>query len=394
MAIDVLGKDHQVIQQIEMLLDDEQGSFSQEQYKKKAAARDELRKGTSKYDYTQRQTSEPPVFQHPEIQILYNNGVNIEREDLEKILRLPQESLKDDLIKVLEDAINRLEFFRKIWEEDDWHSHTTFPLHALALLTEIKANDGLGIMMDHFSNHPDIIDFWYGDHKFETFWRFVYRLDKNDLTKLLVFEKDKNTGEIAKIVIQQAVTQIVHNDPNRKEEVINWYKDILDYFWENRNDPLESDVDVISHAIAEICDFSDESFLPIVQRFFDEGYVDVMLCGDYNSIKEDIMDKSYPAMATKVEDNIFSLYQKIRKQWYGEETEEERLERMAEARRKIAELKKEKAEKEAELRVLQQKLNARKGSTSTSAVKGKVKVGRNDPCPCGSGKKYKKCCLN
>ena len=23
-----------------------------------------------------------------------------------------------------------------------------------------------------------------------------------------------------------------------------------------------------------------------------------------------------------------------------------------------------------------------------------AKVGRNDPCPCGSGKKYKKCCLN
>jgi len=23
-----------------------------------------------------------------------------------------------------------------------------------------------------------------------------------------------------------------------------------------------------------------------------------------------------------------------------------------------------------------------------------VEVGRNDPCPCGSGKKYKKCCLD
>ncbi|MBW2093119.1 MAG: SEC-C domain-containing protein, partial [Deltaproteobacteria bacterium] len=21
-------------------------------------------------------------------------------------------------------------------------------------------------------------------------------------------------------------------------------------------------------------------------------------------------------------------------------------------------------------------------------------MGRNDPCPCGSGKKYKKCCMN
>jgi uncharacterized protein YecA (UPF0149 family) len=29
--------------------------------------------------------------------------------------------------------------------------------------------------------------------------------------------------------------------------------------------------------------------------------------------------------------------------------------------------------------------------TSGTIVKGK-KIGRNDPCPCGSGKKYKKCC--
>lgn len=27
-------------------------------------------------------------------------------------------------------------------------------------------------------------------------------------------------------------------------------------------------------------------------------------------------------------------------------------------------------------------------------MKSKTKIGRNDPCPCGSGRKYKKCCLN
>jgi preprotein translocase subunit SecA len=31
------------------------------------------------------------------------------------------------------------------------------------------------------------------------------------------------------------------------------------------------------------------------------------------------------------------------------------------------------------------------GSAAQPVTKGK-KVGRNDPCPCGSGKKYKKCC--
>ena len=31
------------------------------------------------------------------------------------------------------------------------------------------------------------------------------------------------------------------------------------------------------------------------------------------------------------------------------------------------------------------------GSTGTKTVAAGAKVGRNDPCPCGSGKKYKKC---
>jgi preprotein translocase subunit SecA len=33
-------------------------------------------------------------------------------------------------------------------------------------------------------------------------------------------------------------------------------------------------------------------------------------------------------------------------------------------------------------------------SVRKEPLKKKVKVGRNDPCPCGSGKKYKNCCLD
>jgi hypothetical protein len=32
--------------------------------------------------------------------------------------------------------------------------------------------------------------------------------------------------------------------------------------------------------------------------------------------------------------------------------------------------------------------------TPAAAVAGAPKVGRNDACPCGSGKKFKKCCIN
>src|SRR5262249_37621011 len=34
------------------------------------------------------------------------------------------------------------------------------------------------------------------------------------------------------------------------------------------------------------------------------------------------------------------------------------------------------------------------GITTPTAREAPMKVGRNDPCPCGSGKKYKKCCMN
>jgi preprotein translocase subunit SecA len=36
---------------------------------------------------------------------------------------------------------------------------------------------------------------------------------------------------------------------------------------------------------------------------------------------------------------------------------------------------------------------ARPAPRTEPRVAGGHKVGRNDPCPCGSGKKYKKCCL-
>jgi len=33
------------------------------------------------------------------------------------------------------------------------------------------------------------------------------------------------------------------------------------------------------------------------------------------------------------------------------------------------------------------------GGVGATPKKITGKIGRNDPCPCGSGKKYKKCCL-
>ena len=47
------------------------------------------------------------------------------------------------------------------------------------------------------------------------------------------------------------------------------------------------------------------------------------------------------------------------------------------------EVDRNKPEDIADLKILQKR---------TKPLKVKEKIGRNDPCPCGSGKKYKNCC--
>ncbi len=49
-------------------------------------------------------------------------------------------------------------------------------------------------------------------------------------------------------------------------------------------------------------------------------------------------------------------------------------------------------ENEARRLEKKQKLIYNRGEASETTVRKEKKVGRNDPCPCGSGKKYKKCC--
>ena len=39
-------------------------------------------------------------------------------------------------------------------------------------------------------------------------------------------------------------------------------------------------------------------------------------------------------------------------------------------------------------------LNEAKAAAAVTGVRQAPRVGRNDPCPCGSGKKYKKCCID
>lgn len=47
-----------------------------------------------------------------------------------------------------------------------------------------------------------------------------------------------------------------------------------------------------------------------------------------------------------------------------------------------------------QLLTLEQRKEIKKEYNESRIIRNENKIGRNDPCPCGSGKKYKKCCIN
>jgi uncharacterized protein YecA (UPF0149 family) len=64
---------------------------------------------------------------------------------------------------------------------------------------------------------------------------------------------------------------------------------------------------------------------------------------------------------------------------------------MARLKAEYPELRQIVSDRHSDLRFLNKRAMHERGD-GQPALRTAAKVGRNDPCPCGSGKKYKKCC--
>lgn len=331
------------------------------------------------------QTDQPPQLKHTELQVLYEKGLRIPDAELRALLALPRESLIDDLKAILRDSVCRYEYFAydqsKEWEEE---THT-FPLHALFMLTELRAYDQLPFMLDILGQGEEYLEFWYGDHLFETIWPLIYLLGRDQLATLQAFVLEPDIHHDGKTVVAQAVSQIPFHQPDRKEEVLNWFKGIFTYFLDHLGEESLIDPDAVTHLTSNLMDLPDGAkLMSFAERFYEEGLIDTTIIGDLDEFRKEVRRVESDNHGLPLFDSMFEHYEHIRTKWYGYMTEEEQIAADAAFEKKVEEFKRE------ELRLAQRNTQM----PGPSQAKPDPKVGRNDPCPCGSGKKYKKCCWN
>jgi tetratricopeptide (TPR) repeat protein len=334
------------------------------------------------------QTDEPPQLQHPELLVLYQQGLEIPEASLRNLLTLPRISLIDDLKTILWDSVRRFEHFVKEvneskdgWDDDQY----SFPLHAQFLLTELRAKETLPFLLECISQGKEYLEFWYGDHIFETLWHFIYHLGLDQLEALKAFVLQADIHYNAKTIVAQALTQIGLHQPKRVREVLDWYESVLNYFLDHPDEELLIDPDAITLLTANLLDLpGSRSLLPLVSRFYDLQLIDETVIGDLEEVKDTMQRREEKFSPMPVYEHIFDHYHHITTKWYGYMSAEEQERQDALFREKMPEI---------EERLRKEKALA-SSTTTSSPVRpaDQAKVGRNAPCPCGSGKKYKKCC--
>lgn len=331
---------------------------------------------TSREHRKSSQTDQKPEFTHKQIDALYQHDLNIPGDLIQTILELPQKTLISDLENVLVDCINRFEHIKKINIEKGWdEKRCSFPVHALLLLTELESETSLDVVLDLLRQGEDFVHFWFGDALETFFIEPVAILGKNRVENIVNYVKEPNNPSYTRNIGVRSIERMAEYDPGFRQQTIEIFDDWFDFHLNRLDDDRVIDTTLISYIVWSCINLSAGNLLSKIKRLYQKNLVLLSIVGDFNSVKKDLQS-SFTVIHSETK-TIFERYAYLRSQF--DFYEEARREEIINQQDFIPSTK-----------TPLSKLASNK-TPKTDFFKN---VGRNDPCPCGSGRKFKKCCLN
>ena len=243
--------------------------------------------------------------------------------------------------------------------DDDYQLH----FYAMYLLGEFQDRESFPKIVELATLPEKEADYLLGDCITADLREILYNTYNGDMELLKKSIQDRNVNEFVRSAMLDVVGQLYLDGILAENE----WKDFL-----RQNIHDGRDYDYLYNAIGYIicqCHFID--MLPEIRYMFEQELIDEMSMGKYDSYVDAMFEyredeKNFCKTSMNAADSLRS--------WAMFEDESDK-----EVSRKIDK------DFERMLRGMDREWN-------TPAKK--IKIGRNDPCPCGSGKKYKVCCLN
>ena len=209
------------------------------------------------------------------------------------------------------------------------------PIHAWRALGQLREEKAIEPLMDLFHELED--SDWVGEEL-----PVVYgMIGPKAIPQLATYLSDASYDVWARIAAAYSLERVGTMNPEARDECVSVFTEQLERFDEN-------EPELNGFLISYLVDLNAVESIASIGAAFEKDCVDFMIMGDLEDVeialglREERSDPpTYPSLAEKLSPPPVAVPNRY----------------------------------------------------VSTYVRGESKVGRNDPCPCGSGKKYKKCCL-
>lgn len=235
------------------------------------------------------------------------NALYLKDELIDRILALPHDALRQDLENLIMYHIGLT--CDSIPDGYDDGQYNGLLSSCVMLIAEVGNSDtSLDCVLEVMRQSKDFIDYHFCDISHEVFVPTLYKLAGGRLDKLMAFIKEEGLHWLPKAEVFPAVMQMALRHPERRAEIIEWFREVLNFCIEHVADAKAVDGTIAASVICDLIDLQAVELLPEINALFDTEMVNLSHCGKRSSVLKDIANPDYKG---SLDDCILDIHRRF-----------------------------------------------------------------------------------
>ncbi|HZF39822.1 MAG TPA: DUF1186 domain-containing protein [Blastocatellia bacterium] len=255
-------------------------------------------------------------------------------------------------------------------------------IYAMFLLAQFREKRAYSLIIKLALHPPELVDDLLGDIPTEDLANVLASVSMGDTSLIAELAANKEAEEFTRAAAIRSWLALVVSGERSREEAMAYYKSLFEGGLEDRNEVVWSElVDAANDLFPEeVYDHIKKAYDDgLVDEYIVEpGWVDEQIALGKDEVLADLTDWNHP-----VEDVTMEMRAWFENREHGDEWDEDE---------DWYEDDEGDEEDEWDADLLRRSAMNGNNFAPIEPYKAPEKIGRNDLCPCGSGKKYKKCC--
>ena len=272
-----------------------------------------------------------------------------------------REEVAPELLRILEETVDRA---AEIDAEGDYMAH----LYAMFLLAQFRETRAYPLVVRFASLPGDLLDSLCGDFITEDLGQVLASVCGGELAGIQSLIENEDTDEWVRGAALSGLVTLVAAGQKSRDEIVNYFTGLF------RGKLVRQWSHVWDTLVSYSSDLYPEELLDDIERAYEDGLVDPGYIG-FDDVKRDLALGKNRILARLADNPHRRLVQDTVAEmgWWASFREESQTRAKSTAQSSA-------------------KANLNPAAGASPIKRAAPKTGRNEPCPCGSGKKYKKCC--